>query len=303
MAGGRSPAIGSSGRPLGGSTWQDAVANTGSDATTRTVTVPSGEVRRFRVRAINSIGTGDPSNVAVSGNAPATGAPAISGSGRVGQMLTASTDGISDANGLTGASYGYRWFHLDGTTETAIAGATSAAYMPLPADLGTRIGVRADFTDDGGFDETLASAAVTIRAAMPPAACPAFERPRPGASRSGPGRSRWGTSALRERGPQRLRVHRRQLRADRSDGLRHRHADDQLHHRRGIGSRRVRAPQPGLCCSDLTRQSDRRGRSRTCGCMSAARPTPSADADIRPSGIHRLRPGPPPASTGRGWWA
>ena len=156
-----------------GSTWQDAVANTGSDATTRTVTVPSGEVRRFRVRAINSIGTGDPSNVAVSGNAPATGAPAISGSGRVGQMLTASTDGISDANGLTGASYGYRWFHLDGTTETAIAGATSAAYMPLPADLGTRIGVRADFTDDGGFAETLASAAVTIRAAMPPAACPA----------------------------------------------------------------------------------------------------------------------------------
>ena len=156
-----------------GSTWQDAVANTGSDATTRTVTVPAGEVRRFRVRAINSIGTGDPSNVAVSGNAPATGAPAISGSGRVGQMLTASTDGISDANGLTGASYGYRWFHLDGTTETAIAGATSAAYMPLPADLGTRIGVRADFTDDGGFAETLASAAVTIRAAMPPAACPA----------------------------------------------------------------------------------------------------------------------------------
>ena len=161
-------------RAADGSTWQDAVANTGSTATTRTVTVPSGQTtRRFRVSAINTQGTGDPSDVATGANTPATGRPTVSGSGRAGQMLTAATDGISDEDGLTGVTYEYRWFHLDGTTETAIAGAESDAYMPVPADLGTRIGVRVDFTDDGGFAETRASAAVTIRAAMPPATCPA----------------------------------------------------------------------------------------------------------------------------------
>ena len=165
-------------RAVDGTTWQDAVADTGSADTTHSVTVPSGETnRRFRVSAKNSVGTGNPSNVATAVNTPATGAPAVTGPGRAGQMLTAATGGISDVDGLTGATYAYRWFHLEGTTETAISGATGNSYMPVAADVGRRIGVRVDFTDDRGFAETLASAAVAIRAAMPPAACPAFSVP------------------------------------------------------------------------------------------------------------------------------
>ena len=154
------------------------MADTGSTDTTHSVTVPSGETnRRFRVSAKNSVGTGNPSNVATAVNTPATGAPAVSGPGRAGRTLTAATGGISDVDGLTGASYAYRWFHLEGATETAISGATGNSYMPVAADVGRRIGVRVDFTDDRGFAETLASAAVAIRAAMPPAACPAFSVP------------------------------------------------------------------------------------------------------------------------------
>ena len=165
-------------RAADGTTWQDAVADTGSADTTHSVTVPSGETnRRFRVSAKNSVGTGNPSNVATAVNTPATGAPAVSGSGRAGRTLTAATGGISDVDGLTGASYAYRWFHLVGATETAISGATGTSYMPVAADVGRRIGVRVNFTDDRGFAESLASAAVAIRAAMPPAACPAFSVP------------------------------------------------------------------------------------------------------------------------------
>ena len=165
-------------RAADGTTWQDAVADTGSADTTHSVTVPSGETnRRFRVSAKNSVGIGNPSNVATTFNTPATGAPAVTGPGRAGQMLTAATGGISDVDGLTGASYAYRWFHLEGTTETAISGATGTSYMPVAADVGKRIGVRVDFTDDRGYAESLASAPVAIRAAMPPAACPAFSVP------------------------------------------------------------------------------------------------------------------------------
>ena len=109
-------------------------------------------------------------------NTPATGAPAISGSGRVGQTLTASTTGISDANGLTSPTYSYQWIQVDGTTETDV-GTDAATYMPVAADVGKRIKVEVSFTDDDGFAEARTSAAVAIRAATPPATCPAFTVP------------------------------------------------------------------------------------------------------------------------------
>ena len=109
-------------------------------------------------------------------NRPATGV-GIAGAGRIGQTLTADTSAMSDADGLAGVSYSYQWFHLDGVTETPIPGATSPTYMPVTSDFGRRVRVRVSFTDNRGFPETPASAAVTIRAAMPPAACPAFTVP------------------------------------------------------------------------------------------------------------------------------
>ena len=109
---------------------------------------------------------------------PVTGVPRISGTGRVGQRLRALTHHIRDDSGLSGGTnYTYQWLHLEGTTETAIAGATDQTYTPTAADVGKRLGVRVNFQDNDANDYTLASTALAIHPAMPPASCPAFSAP------------------------------------------------------------------------------------------------------------------------------
>ena len=120
-------------------------------------------------------------------NTAATGAPTISGINRVGRTLTADTSGIDDADGLTNVSYEYRWIRVAGTTETEV-GTDAATYTPVAADAGAGIKVEVSFTDDRGFAEALESAPVAVRAAMPPATCPAFSAP--------PGRERIWTGTL-----------------------------------------------------------------------------------------------------------
>ena len=105
-------------------------------------------------------------------NTPATGRPAIAGTGRVGGMLTAETDAIADADGLSNAEFSYRWVRLDGP-EIPDATATGETYTVVAADLGKRIRVEVEFTDDHGSPEgPLASVPVTIRAMSAPASCP-----------------------------------------------------------------------------------------------------------------------------------
>ena len=98
-------------------------------------------------------------------NSPATGAPAITGTARVGETLTADTSGIADADGLTGASFSYQWL-ADGAD---ISGATGNTYTLVDADVGKAVKVRVSFTDDAGHPETLTSAATAAVAANPPA--------------------------------------------------------------------------------------------------------------------------------------
>ena len=93
------------------------------------------------------------STVRVTVNALAAGAPSISGTAQVGQTLTASTSGISDADGLTNVSYSYQWLADD----TEIDGATSSTYTVQSTDNGKVIKVRVSFTDDAGNDESLTS--------------------------------------------------------------------------------------------------------------------------------------------------
>ena len=97
-------------------------------------------------------------------NTPATGAPAVGGTPRVGDELTASTLGISDADGLADASFAYQW--MRGGAD--IPGATGPAYTAAAADEGERLKVRVSFTDDAGHAESLTSAptdAVAARSA------------------------------------------------------------------------------------------------------------------------------------------
>ena len=101
-----------------------------------------------------------------SANTPATGAPTISGAPRVGETLTAGTSGIEDEDGLTGVSFSYQWLVRDGGADTEIPGATASTYTLSDADGGKTFRVRVTFTDDGGSEETLTSAAT---AAVEPA--------------------------------------------------------------------------------------------------------------------------------------
>ena len=88
-------------------------------------------------------------------NTPATGEPAISGTARVGETLTADTSGIADEDGLTNVSYSYQWVADD----TDIDGATDSSYTLSEDDVGKTINVRVSFEDDAGNEESLTSAA------------------------------------------------------------------------------------------------------------------------------------------------
>ena len=104
-----------------------------------------------------------PSDDAPEPNTAAAGAPTISETPRVGEALTVSTSGISDADGLDTASFAYQWIRAD----TDIRGATGSTYTPVAADQGQRLKVRVSFTDDAGHEERLTSAATDAVAAPP----------------------------------------------------------------------------------------------------------------------------------------
>ncbi len=97
-------------------------------------------------------------------NTPATGAPTISGAVQMDETLTASTTGISDADGMTSATFSYQWLDAD----AEINGATASTYTLVADDEGKAIRVMVSFTDDAGNDEELTSAATSAVAAAPP---------------------------------------------------------------------------------------------------------------------------------------
>ena len=106
--------------------------------------------------------------VAAPGNAAPTGLPTISGTAQVDETLTASSSGIADADGLANATFAWQWIANDGTADAEIEGATQATYTLTAAEAGTTVKVRVTFTDDGGTEETLLSAAtVTVPAPLP----------------------------------------------------------------------------------------------------------------------------------------
>ena len=100
-------------------------------------------------------------------NTSATGLPTISGTVRVGEVLTADTSGIGDADGLTNVSYSYQWVVTDRGAYLDIPGETGATYTLVAADRGLYIQVRVSFTDDAGNREKLTSAMTEVVAAAP----------------------------------------------------------------------------------------------------------------------------------------
>ena len=88
-------------------------------------------------------------------NSAASGAPTINGTAQVGEILTASTSDIADADGLANATFTYQWLADDAD----INGATGATYTLVAADAGKTIKVQVSFTDDDGNEESVTSAA------------------------------------------------------------------------------------------------------------------------------------------------
>ena len=140
---------------------QVAVPDEGETLVEVTVTAADGTVRRYRVVVARA---------AAGANTAPAGLPAISGTPRVGEALTASAEDIADADGLEKASFAWQWLAHDGTVETAIAGATGESWTLTPAEAGRTIRVRATFTDDKGTEETLASAPTVAVAVAAPSA-------------------------------------------------------------------------------------------------------------------------------------
>ena len=106
-------------------------------------------------------------------DSPATGEPTISGTPQVGEVLTAGTTGIADADGLSGATFAYQWLADD----VDISGATDATYTLVTGDEGRTIKVRVTVTDDLGNETTLTSAATEAVAAAPQPDSPATGLP------------------------------------------------------------------------------------------------------------------------------
>ena len=96
-------------------------------------------------------------------NSPATGAPTISGTVRVGETLTVDTSGIDDADGMSGAVFSYQWLAND----AEITGATGDTYTLVEADFDKAVKVRVIFNDDDDNEETLTSEATASVAPRP----------------------------------------------------------------------------------------------------------------------------------------
>jgi hypothetical protein len=170
-----------------GTTWTNISGATGATY------VPATSVESDRVRVIvtavnpfGSAGATSAATAAVARSAPAvTAAPVVSGNAKVGSVLTATSGTWS---GL-GNAYAYQWQRSsNGTTWTAIAGATGATYTPATADLNdaVRVVVTATNPDAGASDPSAATAKVAAASAVKTAlkdAVKAARKPRRAAIR------------------------------------------------------------------------------------------------------------------------
>ena len=120
-----------------------------------------GEIEPCEATVPQDVGNAPPEN------SPATGKPAITGTARVGETLTASTGAIADPDGLTPATFSYRWARDDGSASTDISDATASTYTLQEEDLDRQVSVTVSFTDEAGYLEMLTSDSVYVQPPSP----------------------------------------------------------------------------------------------------------------------------------------
>ncbi len=148
-----------------------ASAVTAGDTVEVAYTVPAQGSARIRDTAGNAAAgfSGEAvTNATPVTNTVPTGQPAIAGTALVGEALAASADEIEDADGLADAVFAWQWIANDASGDADIEGATQATHTLTAAEAGKTVKVRVTFTDDGGTEETLVSAATaTVPAPLP----------------------------------------------------------------------------------------------------------------------------------------
>ena len=90
----------------------------------------------------------------------------------MGEILTASTSSISDADSLANASFTYQWLADDAD----IDGAATSSYTLADAEVGKAIKVTVSFTDDAGNEESVTSSA-TAAVTQPPMTATIHDEP------------------------------------------------------------------------------------------------------------------------------
>ena len=118
----------------------DAEINGATASSYTLVAADAGKAIKVRVSFTDDAGNDEQLTSAVTGavaaapppNAPATGAPTITGDAQVGETLTADTTGISDDDGLDNAIFSYQWLADD----AEINSATASSYTLVAADAG-----------------------------------------------------------------------------------------------------------------------------------------------------------------------
>ena len=103
-----------------------------------------------------------------------TGAPSITGPARIGEALSAETNGIADPDGLMNPGWSYQWLRDDGARTEEIPGATGMTYTLVAEDVGRAVRVRVGFSDDRGIAKSAVSAAVAV-GNTPAAGAPGLE--------------------------------------------------------------------------------------------------------------------------------
>ena len=150
----------------------DAETNVGTDQNTYAPVVGDvGNTIKVTVSFTDDLGqaesvTSDPTAVV---NSPATGEVAISGTAKVGEILTADASGINDADGMTNATLSYQWISVGADDAETNVGTDQNTYAPVVGDVGNTIKVTVSFTDDLGQAESVTSVATRPVAAADPA--------------------------------------------------------------------------------------------------------------------------------------
>ena len=153
----------------------DDTAESGESVVLGFATLPKGVEAGATPSATVTLADAAPANTAP------TGLPSISGTPKVGEMLTASISDVEDEDGLDNATFAYQWLAHDDTDDTELAGATGSTHEVAPTEVGKTLKVRVTFTDDKGTQEVLVSVAteaVLARAPDAPGGLAAATAPR-----------------------------------------------------------------------------------------------------------------------------